>query len=250
MAKSPILNLFGKRVREERLKKKLSQEEFAELAELHRTYIGMIERGEKNITLENIEKIADALNIELKELLNFQENSLYKENTEIAKITAPTTFAKWAVNHIRSIIPDMKPAEGEGSDGSAKREYDLIYQLGNRAIRIEVKASRAVDKSRPNLPYHERLLLSTNKSGLFDMNSQQLKLTIFDILIMIGVWADKIRYWVMTPKEIKNSGLFSSGQHRGNKGYEGQMHIKTGNIDKFLKYEMKPTEILNRIKKL
>ena len=52
---------FGKRVRELRDKQGLSQEELGAKAKLHRTYIGMIERGEKNITLENIEKIANAL---------------------------------------------------------------------------------------------------------------------------------------------------------------------------------------------
>ena len=66
---SNVLVQFGKRVREERLKKGLSQEELAELAEVHRTYIGMIERAEKNITLLNIEKIANALSIEIHDLL-------------------------------------------------------------------------------------------------------------------------------------------------------------------------------------
>ena len=64
-----VLVQFGKRVREERLKKGLSQEGLAELAEVHRTYIGMIERAEKNITLLNIEKIANALSIEIHDLL-------------------------------------------------------------------------------------------------------------------------------------------------------------------------------------
>ncbi len=56
-----ILEKFGKKVREERLKQHLTQEELASKAGVHRTYIGMIERAEKNITLENIEKIAKAL---------------------------------------------------------------------------------------------------------------------------------------------------------------------------------------------
>ena len=47
----------------------LSQEELAEKASLHRTYIGMVERAEKNITLVNIEKIAKALNIDITKLL-------------------------------------------------------------------------------------------------------------------------------------------------------------------------------------
>lgn len=73
MRHSPILKHFGKRVREERLKQNLSQEKLAELAELHRTYIGMIERGEKNITLENIEKIAKALGIQLDKLMHWEK---------------------------------------------------------------------------------------------------------------------------------------------------------------------------------
>jgi len=56
-----ILAIFGQRVRNERLKQGLSQEQLAEKAGLHRTYIGMIERAEKNITLINIEKLAKAL---------------------------------------------------------------------------------------------------------------------------------------------------------------------------------------------
>lgn len=66
--KKEILIKFGKKVREKRLKQKLSQEKFAERAGVHRTYIGMIERAEKNITLENIEKIAKALKIKISDL--------------------------------------------------------------------------------------------------------------------------------------------------------------------------------------
>jgi transcriptional regulator with XRE-family HTH domain len=64
-----ILEKFGERVREERLKQNLSQEELASRAGVHRTYIGMIERAEKNITLENIEKIAKALGMKPSELI-------------------------------------------------------------------------------------------------------------------------------------------------------------------------------------
>ena len=64
-----ILIKFGNKVRELRKIKKLSQEELAHKADLHRTYIGMIERAEKNITLINIDKIAKALEIKIEELL-------------------------------------------------------------------------------------------------------------------------------------------------------------------------------------
>lgn len=63
--KREVLLKFGQKVREERLRLGLSQEELATRAGVHRTYIGMIERSEKNITLENIEKIAKALKISI-----------------------------------------------------------------------------------------------------------------------------------------------------------------------------------------
>lgn len=68
--KHQILVKFGNNVRHFRKEKKLSQEELAHKADLHRTYIGMIERAEKNITLVNIEKIANALECEITNLTN------------------------------------------------------------------------------------------------------------------------------------------------------------------------------------
>jgi transcriptional regulator with XRE-family HTH domain len=66
-----ILKQFGARVREERTKKGYSQEHLGELAKVHRTYIGMIERAEKNITLTNMEKIARALGKKVSNLVEF-----------------------------------------------------------------------------------------------------------------------------------------------------------------------------------
>ena len=66
--KKQILIDFGNRVRRERMRLGWSQEELAERAGVHRTYIGMIERAEKNITLENIDKIANALKIRINNL--------------------------------------------------------------------------------------------------------------------------------------------------------------------------------------
>lgn len=66
----PILKKFGEVVREKRLEQNLSQEQLAQAANLHRTYIGMIERAEKNVTLSNIAKIASALNIEIKDFFD------------------------------------------------------------------------------------------------------------------------------------------------------------------------------------
>jgi transcriptional regulator with XRE-family HTH domain len=63
-----ILEQFGAKVRKFRLKKKLSQEKLAELADLHRTYIGQVECGKRNLALKNIAKLAKALNVSVKEL--------------------------------------------------------------------------------------------------------------------------------------------------------------------------------------
>lgn len=68
---SANLKSFGKKVRDERTKRGISQERLGELAKVHRTYIGMIERAEKNITLTNIEKIAKALNVRVRDLIDF-----------------------------------------------------------------------------------------------------------------------------------------------------------------------------------
>ena len=68
MPRIDVKALFGERVRELRQKREWSQEEFADIAELDRSYIGCIERGERNVSIENICKIAIALNVSPSEL--------------------------------------------------------------------------------------------------------------------------------------------------------------------------------------
>ena len=63
-----LKKLFGTRVRELRSKKELSQEALALTSGLDRTYIGGVERGERNISLVNIHRVADALDVPVKEL--------------------------------------------------------------------------------------------------------------------------------------------------------------------------------------
>ena len=69
MQKSTILEVFGQNVRRLRVERGLSQEQLADKAGLHRTYIGMIERAEKNITLCNMEKVALSLGVSIRDLL-------------------------------------------------------------------------------------------------------------------------------------------------------------------------------------
>lgn len=64
-----LVAVFAANVRKKRLELGLSQEELAEGAGVHRTYIGMLERGEKNVTIYNIERVAVALGVEPHTLL-------------------------------------------------------------------------------------------------------------------------------------------------------------------------------------
>ncbi len=70
MKTNTILDVFAANVQRYRTEAGLSQEKLAEKAGVHRTYVGMIERSEKNITLLSMEKIAKALNVTIPMLLN------------------------------------------------------------------------------------------------------------------------------------------------------------------------------------
>lgn len=63
-----FIKKFGQEIRRRRIKADFSQEKLAELSGLHRTYVGAVERGERNLSLQNIKRIADALNIEVAKL--------------------------------------------------------------------------------------------------------------------------------------------------------------------------------------
>ena len=67
--KSDILIKFGNRIRELRIKKEWSQETLADKTGFHRTYIGMIERGERNLSLRNVEIFASSFGLTVSDLL-------------------------------------------------------------------------------------------------------------------------------------------------------------------------------------
>jgi transcriptional regulator with XRE-family HTH domain len=67
--KTKLQIAFGSKVRELRQKKELSQEELADKSDLHFTYVSSVERGERNISIENTAKLAQALDCQLKDLM-------------------------------------------------------------------------------------------------------------------------------------------------------------------------------------
>ncbi len=73
--KNDLLVEFGQTVRKIRVTRNISQEKFADLCDLHRTYISDVELGKRNISLENIERMAKALGISLTELFREVERN-------------------------------------------------------------------------------------------------------------------------------------------------------------------------------
>lgn len=71
-----INKIFGKKVAEMRKMQHLSQEELADRCNIHRTYIGSIERGEKSPTLNTVEKIANGLNVEISIIFDNGETAI------------------------------------------------------------------------------------------------------------------------------------------------------------------------------
>jgi transcriptional regulator with XRE-family HTH domain len=69
--KTDVLKQFGKRVKDLRQAKGISQEELAELSGFHRNYIGMLERGERNISLKNITVIAKTFKMSVRDLFDY-----------------------------------------------------------------------------------------------------------------------------------------------------------------------------------
>jgi transcriptional regulator with XRE-family HTH domain len=79
MLNRALIEDFGKRIRQLRTERNLSQEQLAELTGFHRTYIGMVERGERNISLSNIGVFAKTFEIQVSQLLDFGRSARREE---------------------------------------------------------------------------------------------------------------------------------------------------------------------------
>lgn len=147
----------------------------------------------------------------------------------IFEISAPRTFGEsWAQGHLKELVPDLqKPSKKRDPAYSGQYDFSLDH------IKIEVKASRAVDADL-SAPLYVKAL-GSDSTKPFWMNFQQIKPACCDVFVWIAVWRDKIKYWVQSSCEVENSGQYSKGQHRGNTG-EGQLHFRQDNIGDFDKY--------------
>ncbi|AJY76265.1 helix-turn-helix domain-containing protein [Paenibacillus beijingensis] len=108
-----ILTLIGTRVREKRKERGLSQEELGEKAGFHFSYIGGVERSEKNITITNLQKIADALEVEIYELL-ISDNG-YRTRSEKDEIIYIINQRLWtmSIRDLKKVIVFLKEIIGK-----------------------------------------------------------------------------------------------------------------------------------------
>ncbi|WP_219834726.1 helix-turn-helix domain-containing protein [Paenibacillus sp. R14(2021)] len=81
-----ILELVGGKIKDIRKDRRLSQDQLGERCGFHFSYIGGVERGERNVSLENLAKIAEALHVELKELFNFKQDSNSEKEAALKEV--------------------------------------------------------------------------------------------------------------------------------------------------------------------
>jgi hypothetical protein len=163
-------------------------------------------------------------------------------NLWIFEISAPRGFGeKFAQTYVQGKCSKLKKPSKK-LDPNYTGEYDLWLD----GITIEVKASRAVDSDSDEPLYMKALSRHTKKRFL--MNFQQLKPQCCDVFIWVAVFRDEIVLWIMNSDEVLNHPLYSKGQHRGNKGNEGQFHVKDDNINQLSKYELKGENIEKAIR--
>lgn len=157
---------------------------------------------------------------------------------------SPRVFGEiWAQQHLVDLDSRFKKPSKQ-IDKKYSGDYDLYIENGKKIIKVEVKASRAINtKVRGGL---ETKALSFELREPYWMNFQQLKLGIVDVFIFIGVWIDKIYYWVLTDKEVKNHPM-RSHQHRG--GIEFQIGITDKNFNEFKKFLVQQNKLVEIIKR-
>ncbi|MCP3808696.1 helix-turn-helix domain-containing protein [Paenibacillus sp. Lou8.1] len=114
---SELLKLVGTRIRDIRKSKGLSQEALAEKAGFNSSYIGFIERAERNISLKNLEKIAKALNVGVYQLLTY-----VKENDELTEEDSS----------IKTILTLLRTRESKDTELALKILTDIFIRIDER----------------------------------------------------------------------------------------------------------------------
>lgn len=152
---------------------------------------------------------------------------------------APRTFGQgWGESHLLDF-----DAKFQKADKNLDPEYEGQYDLWFEGIRVEVKTARAIDNSRSGEMASRALHWGTDAP--FWMNFQQIKLDVGDVFVFVGVWVDKIVYWVLSNEEVKQND-FLSHQHRG--GIEYQIGIRNTNVQEFDAFRVEAAALTYTIK--
>ncbi|MBX9789112.1 MAG: hypothetical protein K2Y37_09375 [Pirellulales bacterium] len=182
--------------------------------------------------------------LSLDEYLELRDNYIARNMyLYIFEISAPRGFGEaWAQGHLKELVPEVLKST-KRLDPNYSGQYDFLL---DGKIKIEVKASRAVDAS-VDAPLYVKALASDSIKP-FWMNFQQIKPACCDVFVWIAVWRDVIKYWVLASREVETSRYYSKGQHRGNTG-EGQLHVTHENIRAFNGFQVQPNKLAQSIRK-
>lgn len=148
--------------------------------------------------------VAGILNLD--EYYQMRQNYIDRNlNLYLFEISAPRGFGElWAQSFLKQIVPNLqRPSKTLHSEYQGG-EYDFFLAPD---IRIEVKASRAVD-AKSNLPLYQKALASGSTKP-FVMNFQQVKPNYCDVFVWIAVWRDAMKIWVIPSAEVENSSFYS-----------------------------------------
>ncbi len=183
-------------------------------------FILMFLRDKEMITFTDYEKLRD----------NYVSTNKYLDLFELA----PRIFGQiWGEKHIKDLDNRF-----EKPNRNLDPQFDGAYDLWIQGFKVEIKACRGYDEDKSGSLVSKALHYGSSKH--FWMNFQQLKPDTCDVLIFIGVWTDKVVYWVLSSSEAK-SNPYISHQHRG--GIEYQIGITERNIKDFDKYIVDSSQI-------
>jgi len=187
-----------------------------------------------------IANLFDKEKIKYDDYLNLRDEYLERNRYLYLYEMAPRTFGEvWGEKHLKELIEDIKSAEND--------TYDLLLD----DIKIEVKATRFVEKKSGSALFEKALYFDEIDNKKFLVNFQQLKPTLCDVFIWIGVFKDKIIYWVLSNEDVKNNKYFSS-QHRQEEKktetFEGQIILQNNNFNEFEKYRVSAGKLYLKIK--
>jgi hypothetical protein len=151
---------------------------------------------------------------------------------------SPRVFGQiWGEKHITDIDNRLKIA-----NKSLDKVHEGQYDIWLEGIKLEVKACRAINTEKRGDIVTKALKYNSNQP--FWMNYQQLKPDACDGFIFIGVWVNRIVYWMLTSEEAKRN-KYISHQHRG--GIEYQIGITNKNIKEFDIYAVTAQELVDKI---